>query len=420
MVSLMQTILASLARKIVQKYNPKIIGITGSVGKTSARNAIFLAVSGQFQTRQTEKNYNNEFGVPLTIIGAHAPGRSIVAWLQLFTKAISLILLPHDYPKVLVLEMGVDHPGDMSHLLSIAQPNIGVLTYVGLAHYEFFKSAEAVAEEKGQLLKGLKPGGVAIVNHDNVLAYEQAQLSDKTLVSYGIENNSDVKLESSSENFGLPVTTELRVKSKSQNYSISLPVLGRAHVYAVLSAIAVAETLGIHKDVIEQGLLNYRPVAGRMNVFSGLKRSIILDDSYNASPDSVKEVLDLVAKWPAEQKMIVLGDMLELGEQSQQAHREIGKLIATINPDYLLTSGSLAILIAEEAIASGLNITKVFSFENSKVTASKALELVKEGMLVIVKGSQGARMERVSKEIMAEPMMSSELLPRQYGKWLTE
>lgn len=418
MLSILHKLLAYLSRRIVKKYQPKIIGITGSVGKTSSRNAIFLAVSGQYKTRQTEKNYNNELGVPLTIIGAHAPGRNIFAWLGIFLKAISYILFSQDYPKVLVLEMGVDHPGDMDHLLGIVKPDIAVLTFVGSAHYEFFGSIEAVAQEKSKLIASLDKSGTAILNFDNKLVSQARNLTTAHVVGYGRQKEANVTILNVQENFQIPVSSNLEIESPNYKYNFSIPVLGESHVYAVLSAIAVAEELGIHNEVIQQGLLNYKPVPGRMNVFSGLRRTVIIDDSYNASPDSMKIALSTVQKFPNEKKVLVLGDMLELGDNSETSHREIGRIVNSIQPQYLVTSGKHASWIAEEAIMQGYPESQIYSYENSETTAKQVLNLLEEGQVILIKGSQGARMEKVSKEIMAEPMRSKDLLPRQYGKWV--
>ena len=184
-------LLAYFARKIIAKYNPLVIGITGSVGKTSTRHAIAAALSAKYNLREPVKNYNNEIGIPLTIIGARGIDESNgfvsrkLGWVRVFAKAATVWLLPQNYPKLLVLEYGIDHPGDMDVYLAIVKPQIAVLTTIGISHKEFFKSEEEIAFEKGKMAASLPVNGTFVFNIDDVHVAEQAKRTKAHLFPYG-------------------------------------------------------------------------------------------------------------------------------------------------------------------------------------------------------------------------------------------
>lgn len=163
----LENILRFMARVVLWKYKPKIVGITGSVGKTSAKEAISLVLSTKFNVRKAEKNYNNEIGIPLTIIGAKSGEGSALGWLKVFLKWIFLIIFPSKYPEIVVLEMGIDRPGDMDYLLDFIPVDVGVLTDVSESHLEFFKTIDNIAKEKWKLIESVSNDGVIVVNFDN-------------------------------------------------------------------------------------------------------------------------------------------------------------------------------------------------------------------------------------------------------------
>ena len=219
--SILRKILAILARAAVRKYNPIIVGITGSVGKTSAKEAIFAVLKNKYRTRTSEKNYNNEIGLPLTILGIPHCGRNIFAWcFELVRTFFRGVLGQYQYPEILILEYGVDRPGDMDYLLSIARPNIAIVTAIGEipAHVEFFKDPEELVKEKGKLVEALPSDGTAILNHDDYAVYDMNSVRKKSLqatevapigaafssgmkektqagiMTYGVEERSDFRI----------------------------------------------------------------------------------------------------------------------------------------------------------------------------------------------------------------------------------
>ncbi len=414
---LVQKWLADLARKIIAKHNPKIIGITGSVGKTSTRDAIYAVVSTAFSARKGNKNFNNELGMPFAILGADSPGRNIVKWLWVFLKGY-IILYIGSYPQVLILEMGVDKPGDMDYLLSIAKPDIAVLTYIGLSHYEFFHSREAVALEKSKLLSGLRDNGAAIINGDNDLVKQQANKAPGKVISYGFDEGNDVQISVLEERLASPAATNIKVHTHFSEFEARVNGIGKPHVASCAAAIAVGLNLNISVDHILEGLERYKPSPGRLNILKGIKQSIIIEDSYNASPTSMKEALAILSRMPQQQKVAVLGDMLELGDISQSSHEEIGSLVVASGVSRLITVGPQAKIILDSAVAHGFDEQQAHWFPTSSEAKDFVRETLAPATAILIKGSQGVRMEKISKEILLEPQSAPQYLPRQYGKWL--
>jgi UDP-N-acetylmuramyl pentapeptide synthase len=412
-------LLAYFARKIIAKYHPMVIGITGSVGKTSTRHAIAAALSAKYQLREPEKNFNNEIGIPLTVIGARGldEGGGKLGWLRIFVKALTVWLLPQNYPKLLVLEYGIDHPGDMDNLLNIVEPHIAVLTTIGESHREFFKTSEAVAHEKGKMAERLPKNGTFVYNAADVHVAEQTKRTQGHLMSYGAVN-SQVVLESATEQLQFPPATTMLIKTPTRSIKVTVPVVGKAHESAVMAAVAVAEAMEVETDLILKGLAGYRAMPGRLNILAGIKRTILIDDTYNAAPLSTKEALNLLGRFPNPIKVAVLGDMLELGDVSDSAHAEIGHLAATLGLNKLITVGELGYKIAVAAHEAGMPADRITSFENSDEAKLTVLNQIEQESVILIKGSQGVRMEKITKELLAEPTAATQFLVRQYGKWI--
>lgn len=417
-------LLAFFARKIVAKYQPLIIGITGSVGKTSTRHAIAAALSDAYDLREPEKNFNNEIGIPLTVIGAHgldehsyAIGPFKLGWIRVFVHALVAWLLPQKYPNLLVLEYGIDHPNDMDSLLDIVQPKIAVLTRIGISHREHFPNNEAIAHEKGKMAARLSKNGIFVYNADDVHVAEQTKRTVGHLLSYG-KKNADVVLEKVEEILGIQSHTKLFIKSPVREIAITVPVVGTAHTEAILAAVTVCEALQVDTDKILQGLANYRAMPGRLNILAGIKRTILIDDTYNAAPQSMIEALSLLGRFPGAYKVAVLGDMLELGDITDEAHAEIGSIVAGMKIQKLVTVGEFGRMIATAAQHAGMENQHIVSFKTSDEAKKHVLENLQSDSIILIKGSQGARMEKITKELLAEPMSATRVLVRQYGHWL--
>ncbi|HEX3095752.1 MAG TPA: Mur ligase family protein, partial [Patescibacteria group bacterium] len=364
-------ILTYIAHKILAKYKPFVIGITGSVGKTSTRHAIAAALSKKYKLREPIRNYNSEFGILLTLFGTDGleKNHKAIGWLRVLAKALYVWLGPQDYPKMLVLEYGIDHPNDMEALLHIVKPDITVLTTIGVSHKEFFDTNEEIAQEKGKLVEALTEKGTFIYNADDALVSAQTAKAKGKTISFGTQeagHNPQIILESVTENLTLPASTSLQIKTPTREIKFTIPVLGTGHVKAMLAAIAVAEALDVHTDLILQGLASYRPVPGRLSVLAGIRRTIVIDDSYNAAPLSTMAALELLSRFPNKSKMAALGDMLELGNATDSAHAEVGQLVAKLNLQKLITVGELGKKIGVAAEQAGMASQNIIAFETSE------------------------------------------------------
>lgn len=429
MKKIIQLKLKILAKLILARYQPEIIGITGSVGKTSAKEAIHAVLKRKFKVRSSLKNYNNEFGLPLTIIGASSPGKNIFGWISVFLKGFkALILKDSEYPKILILEMGVDHPGDMDYLLSIAKPKIGVLTMIGTVHAENFGSKAKLRQEKVKLIKNIPAGGWAIINYDNEDCRSAINESRARVTSFGLDEKADVRAQEINYSFaGEAVAANIRginfkIGFKGSYTPTLLPgVLGINSVYAAAAAAAVGAALGMNQLEITEALQRFESPRGRMRLIPGIKNTTIIDDTYNAEPKSAIAALGAMRRIPVgagARKIAVLGDMLELGAYSEEGHRDVGKYLATANIDELYAVGERALFIVHGAKEAGMKEENIFHFSQAVQAGQFIQERMRQGDLILVKGSQGMRMEKIVKEIMADPLRAKELLVRQEEKWL--
>jgi len=422
-------LLSFFARSIVEKYNPVVVGITGSVGKTSSKEAISLILSCQKRVRSNFSNYNNEFGLPLTIIGLKSPGKNLFKWVKVFVFATNLLLFKDkNYPEILVLEMGVDREGDMDYLLKIVKPDRAVLTNISHSHLEYFGSIEKIKKEKVKLLQGLKKGGVAIINLDNDFSKDIKDNFKNLVISYGINSEADVLARDI--NFVLPENgvknnfygINFKLEYKGSVVPVSLSgVISISSVYAILSAVSVAISLEFNIIDLINCLKNFKNPTGRMNILPGVKNTIIIDDTYNSSPESSLIALDFlekIKKTKNSRRIVVLGDMLELGNYSEDGHRLVGEKVAKIGVDEIILVGERARDIGRGAIDNKFNKELIFHFTNPEDAGLFLQDRISENDVVLIKGSQGVRLEKVVKEIMAEPEKAGELLVRQTDEWL--
>ncbi len=418
MKQILQYLLSFIAKKIIIKYKPIVVGITGSVGKTSARKAISLVLSSSMSVRSSNKNYNNELGLPLTIIGEDPKGKNVFGWLFVLLKGLFVWLYPVDFPKVLVLEMGIDKPGDMDNLLDIVKPDIGVITSIAENHYAQFESPTGIETEKGKLAEALSSEGVLIVNADNLIASRQKNKTKAKVYSYGRAVLADIRVLASKTVLEPEVHTVIVYGYADNEFSVQIPSIGEAHILATTAAAAVGLICGISVSALQDSLLDYTPEVGRMNPLPGKNGSVLLDDSYNASPVSVRAALELLSSFSPRRRIAVLGDMLELGSISDDKHKEIGHMSIGGNVDILVTVGERAKLIAQGAMEKGFPQEKVRIYRDIFSAIYFLQEEITAQDIILVKGSQGMRMEKISKELLSDEVVASDVLCRQYGKWL--
>jgi len=431
---ILQKILAWLARATIHKYKPIIIGITGSVGKTSTKEAVFCVLKKKYRVRRAEKNYNNEIGFPLTILGIPHYGRNIFKWFSAFFRVIfRVILRQHQYPEVLVLEYGIDRPRDMDYLLSIAKPNVAVITAIGKipVHVEFFAGPLEVAREKAKLIQALPIKGYAILNSDDETIDEIKNKTKARIMTFGFDKHADVgitnyelRIKNTGAGNSIPEGISFKIEHDGKTVPIRLNnSFGKPQVYSAAAAVGAGLVLNMNLVEISEALAEYKPIAGRLRLLPGIKQILILDDTYNASPQAMHEALDVLEALPATRRIAVLGDMLEIGKFTEHAHRVVGDKVAEF-ADILFTVGPRARFIADEAETIGIEkksrrLAKenIFIFDDSREAGKKLDEIVKPGDLVLVKGSQSVRMEKTVEEIMSEPELRAKLLVRQDAHW---
>jgi UDP-N-acetylmuramoyl-tripeptide--D-alanyl-D-alanine ligase len=429
-VLLLEKILKYFATKALQRFKPRVIGVTGSVGKTSTKEAIFAVLSSKFKVRRNEKNFNNEIGLPLTVLGLEGGGSSLWQWFLTLCHAIGVVFfLPKDsYPEVLVLEFGADRPGDIRYLVDFLKPEAGVVTTVGISHLEFFKTKKEIAREKSVLVKTLKKENLAILNWDDEEVRAMAEKIKAKKISFGFSEEADVRAsdiffgyEKTKDQFGGDINKIKGISFKLSYAGTTLPVrlmrsVGRPQIYAILAAVAAGIHFNMNLVEISEAFRNFQAPAGRLNLIDGVKNTVIIEDSYNAAPQSTLAALEVLERISARRKIAALGDMLELGEETEEGHREVGRKLAKV-ADILFAVGEKARFIADEAEKAGLDKRKIFCYTTSIEAKNPIQDELQEGDVILIKGSQGARMERISNEIMRFPDQAEKLLPRQSAEW---
>ncbi|MDO8425152.1 MAG: Mur ligase family protein [bacterium] len=436
MRTFLESLLAFLARAVVRRQQPLIVGITGSVGKTSAREAIRAVLDADWDVRAAPKNYNNEIGLPVAIIGGRAPGRSPWRWVALLARGKWYAAVRGlRYPEALVLEYGADHPGDLSYLLRIARPHVAVVTAVGAAHTEFFKSVDRVASEKRKLVSVLSRDDIAVLNRDDIHVWAMTERTKARVISYGTHEDADVrgieyrvtsgaqgvrdKEQGTTGGFVLPGGMTFKIVAGGATVPVHLPgCLGAGHMHAALAAAAVGLGLGMHLVEISHALRQYQPAPGRMRIIPGIKETALLDDSYNASPLAVAVALHALEQRTVPGRAIaVLGDMLELGTLTIQEHERIGRLAAAQSLAYLICVGAASRQTAAAARAAGMPADRILEFSRAQEAGRFVQDLLAPGDVVLIKGSQGVRLERIVRELMADPLRAPALLCRQDRAW---
>ncbi|MDO8624026.1 MAG: UDP-N-acetylmuramoyl-tripeptide--D-alanyl-D-alanine ligase [bacterium] len=401
---------ALLAGMVIRKYHPKVVMVTGSVGKTSTKDALAATLSESYYLRASEKSYNSEFGVPFTIFGTHTPWKSVVGWLGVFKQAFALILLPNHYPNLLVLEVGADRPGDIEKILRIVTPDAVVVTQLPEVpvHVEAYASPEALREEEFMPAYLLPPGAPLIVCARDTRALEMAARVPAKLITYGTAAGAGVEvghIDFYSEG-GRVVGMQAQITtSEGRGELVVMGSVGAQQVLPGAAALAVALALHIPLQDALTALKKYVPPPGRGRVFAGMNGSILIDDSYNSSPAAVEEALKTLKTFPsARRRLAVLGDMLELGRYSVSEHERIGK--------FAKECADIVISVGIRARAFG----GVHTFNDARSAAEALTTLVQPGDVVLIKGSQSIRTERIVEALLADPA-DREKLVRQEKEW---
>ena len=408
--------LMGLARHRLKRLRPFIIGVTGSVGKTSTKDAIFTLLKNRYQVVRNEKSYNTEFGLPLAVLEQPSGFSAPLEWAGILLKAMGKAFFGGGRLQMMVLEMGVDKPGDMTELLRLVRPQIGVMTNIKPVHLAEgqFKDLEDIFLEKRKLVDALPAKGTAVLNADDpYLVSLRDKLACKTLF-YGFSEAADLRvLNVESELEGIRFTLTYR----DQVLSGALPLLGAFQIYVVLPALAAGLTQGFTLEEGLQALRDFKVPPGRMTLISGINETFLIDSSYNASPETVKQALDLLHETAKGRKIAVLGAMNELGAASERYHREVGRH-AVGKADLLVTVGEQARFAAEEAQKEGFPASDLFHCADVLEAEKRLKTVLQKGDTVLVKGSQNkVRLERLVKALMQNPETAKELLVRQEKHW---
>lgn len=408
-LQILKWVLKQLAKATLRRYQPGVVAVTGSVGKTSTKEAIRAILCRERQIRATSGNFNNEIGVPLTILGDWQKIEKPVFWfwLKVILSALIRILNPHKsaYPEILILEYAADRPGDIKYLLEIARPQIAVVTAIGEipVHVEFYSGPEALAREKAKLVEQLPTVGFAILNSDDALVSDMKNRTRSQVMTFGFGEAAQMRItgfENSSNDEPTGVVFKLEFGGSFVPVKIN-GAFGKGQAYAVAAAACVGLIFSLNLvKIAEASIENFKPPAGRMNLVPGVKGTFIIDDTYNASPLSMKVALETLRDLKAKRKIAILGDMLEIGKYSLEAHEEIGRFAAGM-VDLLVTVGPRAKFIAAAANKAGLAKENILSFIIAE-EAKKEVELkIKKGDLILVKGSRAIGLDKVVDEIKA-------------------
>lgn len=360
--------LGSLAAHWRKKHNATIFGVTGSNGKTTVKEMLDAIEAVECVGIATEGNFNNDIGMPLTLLRLRKGDQYAV------------------------LEMGMNHAGEIAYLTEIAQPDVVVINNAAGAHLEGLGSIENVARAKGEILQGLSDNGVAVLNADDAFFPLWKEMAGShQIISFGMKKPADV---SATAELGL-LGSRLMITAPEGSVEVQLPLAGRHNVMNALAATAAAVAGGANLSQVKKGLESMRPVAGRLVVKQATSGAMILDDTYNANPASLAAALDVLSRFPGE-KILVLGDMGELGADSLQQHAKAGKLAKQKNVDRLLASGELSAAAVEAFGAGG-------EWYADKTLLLKSLQdRLTENMAVLVKGSRASHMEQISHALFEE------------------
>ena len=339
-------------------YDIPVVAITGSVGKTSTKDIISSVVAMKYKTLKTEGNNNNNIGLPMTI----------------------LKLKDHE---AAVLEMGMNHFGEISLLSRIAKPTLSVITNIGTSHIGNLGSRENILKAKLEILEGMSQK-VLILNNDNDLLNEwNLKNTEATVHTYGIENESEFNAEDI-------ILNEFGSEFSYENEVIKVPVGGIHYIYNSLSAIAVGKYLGISIDKIKQGIENFELTKKRMDIIEK-RGAMIINDSYNASFEAMKASIEYLASVSKKRKIAVLGNMLELGEYTNELHEKVGEEVVKNNIDILITCGDYAKNIVNKAKKMGMDEKNIYYLENTKEIANLLKNMLSKDDAVLIKASNAMR-----------------------------
>lgn len=418
---IIMVLLRLVSQAILWRHKPIVIAITGSVGKTTTKDIVAHGLSSVTDVAKSQKNFNTDFGVPLSIIEGENPKGKVIAWLNVILKGIT-VFIKSDYHKVLVLEVGTRFPGDIKRIAKWLRPNISIITHIPEVpvHIEFFESREHIVDEKSMLAKYTRAGGTIILNRDSQYVYQIAQNSNHPVLSIGFDAGSDIRAGNIKRiiingEYGMQFTVSCRDKI----FPVTVPgFIANHQIYGVLFALATAEVLGYDIEQVAMAMQTLPATPGRLRPLVGINNTLLLDDSYNASPAAMEAAIETLQLIDVPgNKIAVLGDMFDLGKMTMDVHTGIGAMLKD-NTDYAFLVGPRMEYAYNSAIKSKYPKTKIFHVEKPIDVLPLLLKVLKPGDAVLVKGSQGIRMERLVVELVEDKDNIKNLVARQDEEWL--
>ena len=409
---MVQIPLTTCARLVLWLHRPTVIAITGSVGKTTTKNytAAMLREAGE-KVQASPKSYNDTFGVPLSILGLTTGGRNPFKWLLILLRAAGRVVFFK--ARFVVLEVGLEFPGDITTITKWLAPDIALLTQLPATpvHRAHFKSTEKLYEEKMALLKAVKREGTALYNANDTIATEQIAKQNIQAAVRAYNKEEDTKgiqyiTHGIHYSQGVPVGTDLTIAIEGKEEPFYIPdTLGEGSAKAVIAATAIVRTAlpTTEVSVLRKAVASYPPTPGRMRLLPGLEGSILIDDSYNASPASVAAAVHTLQILEAKKKILLLGEMAQLGDKAEQAHTRIREMIQNMEK---------TTFIAVETDKYGKEYRKTRKEAQEYILAHADIDTV-----FLCKGSQVTRMEKIVETLLSATLQSEEVLVRQETEW---
>ncbi len=368
--------LQRLAKEVLGEHKINVVGITGSTGKTTTKEFTASLLSSHFQVLKSEGNFNNELGLPL-----------------------SLLKLNNSH-QVAVLEMAMSAPGEIKALTQIAPPDVAVITNISPVHLQFFKGIEEIGMAKKEILEGTKKGGTAVLNGDDLHIKKIAQDWEGRKILFGLSSRCEIRAQKVQKLGFKGMLFEL-VYGENQR-KIRFPFFFESFLYNFLAAAAIAYSLSIPAEGILDPIEDLKPFP-RRGILISLKRNVkLFDDSYNSNPRALELALKGLADLPGKRKVAILGDMLELGEDEVEFHIQAGKQAARWGWDFLVTVGSLSRHMAEGALSSGMKKNQIITFRDAEEATKEIWNLVHDGDFILVKGSRKIQTEKIVDKMKSE------------------
>lgn len=402
-----------LAKKYLKRHKPKLVVVTGSVGKTSTKTAIATVLAEKFRVRMQDGNHNTDMSVPLAILGVQYPSdvRSVSAWVNVYKAAKLRISEPTDVD-VIVQELGTDHPGDVKHFGRYLRPDIAVVTAVTPEHMEYFGTMEAVAKEELAVAKYSK---TTVINRDDIDQAYAKYAHTNDVYTYGVSEQSEYRIDFLDANATDGIMGKF-ISPEWEDLSINLQVIGVPAIKAATAAALVGVRLGLSAKEVAVGVSKITPVNGRMNLLRGINGSTIIDDTYNSSPAAAIASLDTLYALEASQRIAILGSMNELGDFSEQAHKQIGDYCDPTRLAWVVTIGDEA----EKYLAPAAHLKgcQVRSFKSPYDAGAFVNSQLSPDTVVLAKGSQNGVFAEEAVKILLHTNEDDKFLVRQSPQWL--